>query len=384
MKLLKITASNFKNCKKDYSIDLVAKAKKTAEDKEYELQEIAPGLFVLNTIVFVGKNASGKTTAVELLDCGYSILNSFSLDNKPYSYENVSLEIFFYQEGYIYKYNTLLATAKDLSNKATFKNQKLERKPYFKTNSKEIYDSADFSPVDNITLLPEDTSIVFFVLKHKTTNALYYNCEGYGSDTYRILFKTLNQYHLSDSIISDILQIFDQNLSSLIMIDANHYELTYYPSNKKIVSDSELFQILSSGTTKGLLLYLLVIASLQNGFDLIIDEIENHFHRTLIKNILSLYKDKSVNKYNATIMFTTHYGEILDLFNRQDNIYICLPGNKVSLRNMYSDHKVRSELLKSKQVFNKTLDTNVDYEALMRLKKELMNGETINNVRGKQ
>ena len=41
MKLLKVVASDYKNCCDDFTIDLVAKSKKTSEDKEYELLEIA-------------------------------------------------------------------------------------------------------------------------------------------------------------------------------------------------------------------------------------------------------------------------------------------------------------------------------------------------------
>lgn len=69
MKLLRVCATNFKNCADNFTIDLVAKSRKYAEDKEYELLEIADGLYVYTTAAFVGKNASGKTSAVELLDC---------------------------------------------------------------------------------------------------------------------------------------------------------------------------------------------------------------------------------------------------------------------------------------------------------------------------
>ena len=44
MKLLRVKAKHFKNCANDFIIDLAAKSRKTAEDKEYELQEIAPDL----------------------------------------------------------------------------------------------------------------------------------------------------------------------------------------------------------------------------------------------------------------------------------------------------------------------------------------------------
>ena len=39
MKLLRVKANNFKNCADGFTIDLVSKSRKTAEDKEYELQE---------------------------------------------------------------------------------------------------------------------------------------------------------------------------------------------------------------------------------------------------------------------------------------------------------------------------------------------------------
>jgi len=47
--------------------------------------EIADGLFVYNTVAFIGKNASGKTSFLDLLDCAYSILGNFSLEDKNYS-----------------------------------------------------------------------------------------------------------------------------------------------------------------------------------------------------------------------------------------------------------------------------------------------------------
>ena len=65
-------------------------------------------LYVYSIGAFIGKNASGKTTALELLDCCYDILGKFSLENKHYSYEGIKLEIIFFHEGYIYKYATEL------------------------------------------------------------------------------------------------------------------------------------------------------------------------------------------------------------------------------------------------------------------------------------
>ena len=87
--------------------------------------------------------------------------------------------------------------------------------------------------------------------------------------------------------------------------------------------------------------------------------------------IIKYNNSKSINKKNATLIFATHYCEVLDLFNRQDNIYITKADAKVHVSNMYKDYDVRPELLKSKQFYNNVFDTAVNYEALMALKKEL-------------
>lgn len=371
MKLLRVRASNYKNCCDDFTIDLVAKSKKTSEDKEYELQEIADDLYVFNTVAFVGKNASGKTSAIELMECCYSILSEFRLEDKHYNYDNVKLEIIFYYKGNIYKYTTGLKSDSNLGSKANFTEQHIYQKKYYKSKVKEIYAVEGFEEITGFGELPEDTSIVFFILKKKATRAVYFNCNGEGADTYHLLFRAMKTYKIPENILVKVIKIFDDKIKSLEMVDEKHYKLIYQDHVKEL-SDSELVYILSSGTTKGVLLYIFVVAALENGFDLLIDEVENHFHKTLVENMISLFKDKTVNKKYATLIFTTHYCEVLDLFNRQDNIWIAKSDNKIHLENMYENYNVRTELLKSRQFYNNVFDTSVNYEDLMALKKELM------------
>lgn len=371
MKLLRVRASNYKNCCDDFTIDLVAKSKKTSEDKEYELQEIADDLYVFNTVAFVGKNASGKTSAIELMECCYSILSEFRLEDKHYNYDNVKLEIIFYYKGNIYKYTTGLKSDSNLGSKANFTEQHIYQKKYYKSKVKEIYAIEGFEEITGFGELPEDTSIVFFILKKKATRAVYFNCNGEGADTYHLLFRAMKTYKIPENILVKVIKIFDDKIKSLEMVDEKHYKLIYQDHVKEL-SDSELVYILSSGTTKGVLLYIFVVAALENGFDLLIDEVENHFHKTLVENMISLFKDKTVNKKYATLIFTTHYCEVLDLFNRQDNIWIAKSDNKIHLENMYENYNIRTELLKSRQFYNNVFDTSVNYEDLMALKKELM------------
>ena len=385
MKLLRVKANNFKNCADGFTIDLVAKSRKTAEDKEYELQEIASDLHVYNTMAFIGKNASGKTSAIELLDMAYSILGGFRIEDKHYSYDGVELEIIFYHEGYIFLYETVLGSDK-FENRAVFTKEGVYRKKYYKTNVRDIYNRDDFEKMsvplfsssrkeldtsmeDGHSLLPEDTSRLFYTLGKRTTRAVYFDSYEAGTDTY-MMTNALKNYGIDSSILGRVLRIFDENVESLEMLDEKNYKLTFR-GEIKTISDTQLIHLLSSGTTKGLLLYILMVASLKEGFDLLVDEVENHFHKTLVENMISLYKDKSVNKHNATLVFTTHYCEVLDQMGRQDNIWICKSGKQVTLSNMYEDYQIRPELLKSKQYYNNAFQTAVDYEALMGLKKEL-------------
>ncbi len=370
MKLLHVIANNFKNCKNSFEIDFVSKSKKTSEDKEYELLEIAEELYTYATLAFVGKNASGKTTAVELLDACYSILGDFRLEGESYSYENVELLIDFYHDGFIYRYETVLKNADSIASKAVFTKQRLRKKKYYKSKIKSIYKDSDFTDIKITGELPEDTSILFFILKKKETKAIYFDSFGSGIDTYRLIFATMKDFNIKPSLLARVISIFDENIKDLQMQDEHNFKLSFC-GNTKTVSDKELIYVLSSGTTKGMLLYILMIASLQQGFDLIVDEIENHFHKTLVENMISLYKDKSVNKNNATLILTTHYCELLDLFNRQDNIYIAKCDNKVYLTNMYDGFNIRPELLKSRQFYNNVFQTAVNYDELMQLKKEL-------------
>ena len=370
MKLLRVSAKHFKNCSDDFSIDLVAKSRKTAEDKEYELLEIAPDLHVFNTVAFVGKNASGKSTAVELLDCCYSILGEFRLTDKHYTYDGVELTMYFYHDGYLYLYETELVADSTMGNQAVFRNEHIFRKPYYKTNLREIYERADYSELKDLGDLPEDTSSLFFILKKKATRAVFFDSYSGGEDTYQLLFRALKNYHIGTDVLLRIIRIFDESIRDLTQIDAHNYRLVT-EGCERIMSDTQLLYFLSSGTTKGILLYTLMVASLREGLDLLIDEVENHFHKTLVENMISLYKDKSVNKHHATLIFTTHYCEVLDQIGRQDNIWICKSNGHVHLSNMYEDYQIRAALLKSKQYYNNAFQTAVNYDDLMELKKVL-------------
>lgn len=371
MKILRIEAKGFKNCADDFAIDFIAKSKKTSEDKEYELLEVDEDLYVYSTVGIVGKNASGKTSTLALLDWCYDILSTFRLDGKNCNYQGIELTIYFYEEGYIYQYFVELSNSDTLEDKAVFKNQRLFRKKYYKSKLKQIMTEEWKEKLQADGELPEDLSIIFFVLKKAVIREIYYNVSMEDEKGYFDIFWLMKKVKLDSKFLTQIIKIFDDNIISLKQADDNNYLLNYQ-GKEKMYSARELFAFLSSGTTKGIKLYILAVMSLKMGFDLIVDEIENHFHKTLVENLIMLYKDKKVNKKNATLYFSTHYCELLDLFNRSDNIWITHSNGKITISNMYEEYGIRTELLKSKKFYQNAFDTAVNYEMLMELKKELM------------
>lgn len=375
MKLLRVCTTNFKLCEDNFTISFIPEANKSSEDKEFELHEIDNNLFTYTTVAIVGKNASGKSTVVDLLSLVYQILTGFrikTIHNIFISDKPIHLDIVFYHEGFLYRYVTDLEINNFADRTVLFNNEYLYKKEHLKSYVKNIYDFNKYKLIEIDNDLPDDTSILFKILKKIEPRGMTFNLTNPGSNTYAYTFELLNSLDQEHKLIIPILNILDEHIKNINMIDKDKFEIFFSNKEKEIVTGKELHDIFSSGTNKGLSLFTSVVYSLLNGCDLVIDEIENHFHKTLVENLINLYKDKSVNKKNATLIFTTHYCELLDLFNRSDNIYITKYEDKIRLENLYRNYNLRPELSKSKKFYNNAFNTGVNYESLMKFKKELM------------
>ncbi len=378
MKLLRIVADGFKLCEKNFTMSFVPTGNKTAADKEFELEEIDNELYVFTTLGIIGKNASGKTTVVELLSIIYDIFSNYRINSSKNIFKFIDsplkLDITFYNDGIIYRYLTTLERNKNSMDNTSifFREEHLYKREYKKAHARELFNYDKFEEVQLNIKLPEDTSMIYLILKDITLRGIYCPSDDYVYKDYAQAFNLYKLLNDNLKIITSLLKMFDEHLENIKMLNDNKYKIFYTNGLTKEVSRTELYEILSSGTTKGFGLFTFVVYSLRTGADLIIDEIENHFHKTLVENLVNLYKDKSVNKNNATLIFTTHYCEILDLFSRSDNIYISKYNDAIVLENMHENYKFRSELSKSNKFYNNEFNTNVSYDALMNFKKELM------------
>lgn len=170
-----------------------------------------------------------------------------------------------------------------------------------------------------------------------------------------------------------ISQLFDEGIETFTYdCDRQLYTVKLKGTKRQTYTEDEMIAYLSEGTQKGSILLALAIAMLSVGGDLIIDEIENSFHKNLVENFIMIFNDKRINKNQATLIFTTHYVEILDIVRRRDYIYIMQKDETISLKNLYEDYNERVELSKSNQFNNNTFKTLINYERLMDLKKVLI------------
>lgn len=373
MKLLKLNIKNYKLLNDDFTFNLTPIGQKSIEDKEYELNLIAPNLYTFKTIAIVGKNASGKTTTTEALAIAYDILSNFkiknTLENIKNNHKDIYIELYFYHDNYLYYYKTLLEY--DIKNDyVKFKDEKLYKREYFKSYSNNLFDLTKYKIMDIQKLLPDDTSIIYNILNEIFIRGSYYHSE---IEKVNLIDRVIDFYNNFNNpqLLNAIITLLDEHIKEINMKNNNKFIITYADESKETKTKNELFSMLSSGTIKGLFLYLDILVSIYTGSDYIIDEIEIHFHKTLVENIINLYKDKKINILNATLIFTTHYPELLDLTSRTDNIYICKYQNKIILENMYN-YKLRNDAIKSKKFYENNFNTAINYEALMNFKKEIL------------
>ncbi|SFG82359.1 AAA family ATPase [Oribacterium sp. WCC10] len=78
----------------------------------------------------------------------------------------------------------------------------------------------------------------------------------------------------------------------------------------------ELNNYLSSGTVKGMVIFTLAQEVLKNGGYIVVDEIENHFNKEIVTTLMRFFMDMKVNKHGGTLIFSTHYPELLDEYDR--------------------------------------------------------------------
>ena len=188
-------------------------------------------------------------------------------------------------------------------------------------------------------------------------------------------FTNINVLPFADEIPLEVISFLDPTVEKLYFDKTENKTLIHlqFKGRKEIVLNNpiDLNHYLSSGTIKGIVAFTLVKEVLKSGGYLVMDEIENHFNKEIVSTLLRFFMDAKLNKNGGTLIFTTHYPEILDEYDRNDSIHIIRNKNGIVVENLANILK-RNDIKKSEAYQSGFLEgTTPMYDAYIRLKKSI-------------
>lgn len=371
MKLLSVTVPNgFRMLEKNFTINFLTKTRvnKNSPDELFELEE---GLYYPYETIFLGKNSSGKSSVIDLLNKTLLFLDTgrFPLSREETS-EPFSIRVIFYDEGIIYRYDgTFSFDEEGLKEFPIIKEENLSKTVWKRHYRKDLSNLSFFS-VPFFT--PNNGGDTSFIAKMFESPDLNFCAKSY--DFPRALSAVIRMMDrlYGPEAFDALLHLFDDSIERIrIAYDQDKpigYEFKRMGNDPVIMSADALRRILSEGTCRGVILFGVSLGAFKLGGEILVDEIERNFNRNLVENLMILYNDPEVNEKHATLVYTTHYSELLDHGERCDNINVLhRVGNNISLKNL-NEYELRTDVLKSNQFNQNAFDTFVNYERLAALR----------------
>ena len=388
MKLLKISVSGLPLFGDAYEIDFVAMQRVTSDNAEKMsvlFSSSTQTFYQNNVLSFIGINASGKTSILKLITFVGSLMNNESINNIAHSevldsLGNDSLVVFdVYFASDDGTVNLLHTVIGKLKNRFVILDEFIKSKPCAKIKNKN--DIFAFGPIarsvtrdkDEAFLLDDVSIMVAYNKKHPDTLEI----------TDMLHYTNTNELSIEEDCPAELIAFFDPSVEYLhVRKNGKDTDIRLkFLAGEEIPLNqmSDLNRYLSSGTIKGINTFLNAVRAFETGGYLIVDELENHFNHEIVSTLIRFYMDRKVNPKGSMLIFSTHYAELLDEFERNDNIYIVRNKNGISAENLSGILK-RNDIKKSEAYQSGFLDGTVPmYDAYMDLKKSLMRSRAEGN-----
>lgn len=364
MKILRVKFDNIIIFNEPFDIDF------TAPDRIMEnsgVYNIWGPINTQQTISIIGINAAGKTTSIKLLNLAMEVvLNNKGLNenlvpsvflNEKTEKNGVVMTVYFYKEDRVFKLESKIKYRKNIDGEVHFYYEEEILKSKAKSNVTSKNNIFDFTENENyeetkrsemakesLKILKDDDSIV--ITETRDSGVTINTMLGDVKDKIN---------YVQGAVDKNIINVFDENIEKLERI-GNKGDVNIEFKNSKVGIQSNIItleDIVSSGTIRGQRIIKNAITALKYGGYLIIDELENHLNKELVKMIINIFNNKEINKNGACLIFTTHYAEILDSFDRMDNIYILVRDENFFTKiHRYSQMVKRSELKKSEVILS--------------------------------
>lgn len=379
MKILKISVDGLMLFNDKVSIDFFAE-QRVIKDNSDMLSNVFKNIYTNNVISVVGINASGKTSVLKLISFALELINGQSLNNIVNrdvltDSKKVNIEVIFYDDNNnLYKLQSEIISVRnnEIDNRFIFGAEKIWKKSISKIQSKKdivSYENTNlFKERDNTAeFLSDDVSIAIAISKN---NKIFVRD--------LLNYTNMNMLRLIGNYPHELIKFLDPSIES-ITFDKNNSEIKLKFYGKDAISLSDPLQCekyLSSGTVKGLNVFLNAMMVFNKGGYLLVDELENHFNREIVATLYRFFTNPIVNKMGATIIFSTHYSELLDEFERSDNIYIVRNKNGISAEKLCNLLK-RNDIKKSEAFKSGYLEGTAPlYESYIDLKEVIINSRT--------
>ena len=378
MRILRITVNGLPLFKQELDLLFYTQQRVSEDDKE-KLYKIEPNYYLHTACAFIGINASGKTSVLKVINLALNILRNEPINhvesrNILGACERVTFKICFLdKKNNVYCLKTVITSKKAKAGRYVYSiiEEKLWGKPISSVKSKKYL--TDFTAISPIAVrnteeayLPDDVS--FIIAHNKKANDKI--------DVFSLLsYTNINILPFTEDIPLEVIAFLDPTIEKLYfekVEDKASIHLKFKDEEEIILNNAvELKQYLSSGTIKGIITFSMVKEVLASGGYILVDELENHFNKEIVVTLMRFFMDSSLNKNGSTLIFTTHYPELLDEYDRNDAIYIVRNRNGITAENLSYILK-RNDIKKSDAYQSGFLaGTTPAYEAYLRLKKNL-------------
>lgn len=151
----------------------------------------------------------------------------------------------------------------------------------------------------------------------------------YGNPQQELLMAVSNSEHVK-KLMQDMMKEMDLDIVNFRVEKYDHNRIEVY--TKHVVNDYEAELNLadeSSGTRKLFGLLPFIAKSLSTGSTLVIDELDAKIHPVLLRYMIMMFNDMSINTHGAQLLFTSHDLSTMnsEVF-RRDEIWFAAKGNE--------------------------------------------------------
>jgi hypothetical protein len=355
MKLLKVRFDHLRMFEGGVlDIDLYASDRVPASDES--AHALARSVYSNNVIALAGINATGKTTLLNLFELACRAVGGLPLAGgglpsaMPTLFDGApSLRCLVWHDGAFYLIESRLAPGRD-DRPMAFAEEIVSTIPGGALRKSDLVSWAGLESAATVLARRSDIDGELAALASPDVSIASAVLTRRGGERARVAVVRGGGFRLEEAFdgLDDVLRVFDPSIEHLEVADSGRaFVLTFEGSKPVPLSEQGLVEVLSSGTVRGLGLVQRSLSALRGGGLLLVDEIENHLNRQLVNVVLDLFASRETNPNGATLVFTTHYPQLLDHVHRKDNVFFLVRGGGGTSVVKYSDRVKRIENKKS-------------------------------------